>query len=539
MPTNGGGTSTLSNRDIRRFRRFEFFGFGAPRPRRGALGGGLANLFNPQREIYKIKRHRKGKSHRRIYFGALSRYRELDYDSLFFTNRKRDRVIKASTVLGYSSTWDNGQKLIGFGGKTTAGSDSSPSLHIKKTWDQTNPGPPYRGGGPFKSIEYHLPASSIQGRGRYTNQGRSGLTPYRFGVYEGSFMDNGFWLGESYDSLKSHTMPPLNSLSSYYTAAWDKTKPTIPKANLAQFVYELKDLPGQLKTSSEAFHREWRYFNGSSVAVPWIGGREAADNFLNHNFGWVPFLDDLGKIFNTISRINEHITRTVRDNGQWRKRRSVLEESETVSAEAQGGVDSATIPSSGILDPENFPMCRMTTVGGTTQRGHCFFQTITTKKVWACGEFKYFLPEFDMNNFDGSAFDSLNVVHQWMTLLGLRINPTLIWKIMPWSWLVDWFTSFGDYIRRLDDWVQDSIVARGLFVMQSEKKVMTKTSTLHFYSGDVTLQFQRTLSIKQREMADGLYGFNKPWNSLSAKQWAILGAIGISRSSAGYISHGA
>jgi hypothetical protein len=62
---------------------------------------------------------------------------------------------------------------------------------------------------------------------------------------------------------------------------------------------------------------------------------------------------------------------------------------------------------------------------------------------------------------------------------------------------------------------------------------------LNFYSGPVTLQFQRVLSTKQRELADSPYGFNVPWKDLSLRQWAILGAIGISRSNAGYISRGA
>jgi hypothetical protein len=75
--------------------------------------------------------------------------------------------------------------------------------------------------------------------------------------------------------------------------------------------------------------------------------------------------------------------------------------------------------------------------------------------------------------------------------------------------------------------------------METSEKVMTKTSLLNFYSGPVTLQFQRSLHMKQRKLADSPYGFNAPWQSLSPKQWAILGAIGISRSGSGYISRGA
>jgi len=40
-------------------------------------------------------------------------------------------------------------------------------------------------------------------------------------------------------------------------------------------------------------------------------------------------------------------------------------------------------------------------------------------------------------------------------------------------------------------------------------------------------------------VADGPYGFNVPWNTITPRQWAILGAIGISRTSSGFISRGA
>jgi hypothetical protein len=68
---------------------------------------------------------------------------------------------------------------------------------------------------------------------------------------------------------------------------------------------------------------------------------------------------------------------------------------------------------------------------------------------------------------------------------------------------------------------------------------MTKTCHLNFYSGLLTLNFQRRLLTKQREVADSPYGFNTPWNSLSPRQWAILGAIGFGKSPTGFLSRGA
>jgi hypothetical protein len=523
---------------------------------------------NPFREIRSIYRHRKRHRHgMRQYFAAFSRFREKNLNSDLFLNRNTEPKLKAGTVLGKSKQIVNGVLDASLGGNTTLGSDLKASLHVVRTWDQLHPGPPYRGGGPFRSIVYHLPESRKVGYGRFTNQGRSAATPNTYGVYTGSFVDNGVWLGDSYETIKAKGFSNFPSLSAYHSQAWDKCKPVIPKASLGQFLYELRDLPGMLETSANAFHREWKVLGEADrfnplardvfergqfgrrrdalqVAIPVMRPNEAADHFLNHNFGWVPFLGDLGKIFDAFNHSVEYIAAIARDNGQWVKRRRVLDESEVISAEALVGVDSATIPSSEMRDSLGFPMCNLMTLGGVTQRGFCHQTTITKKRVWAAGQFKYYRPEFDvplMSDFEhGSALiDDMNTVRRLMTLYGLNVSPSLIYKLTPWTWMVDWFTGLGDHIQRLDDFVQDGIVSRGLYVMESEEKVTTKTCMLNFYSGPVTLQFQRVLSTKQRELADSPYGFNVPWKDLSLRQWAILGAIGISRSNAGYISRGA
>jgi hypothetical protein len=346
-------------------------------------------------------------------------------------------------------------------------------------------------------------------------------------------------MGPSYDSIQSTSFATFSNLNEYDSAAWDKLKPSIPKAGLAQFIYELKDLPGQLKTSAELFNREWLSIAGSKAMVPIMRPTEAADHFLNHNFGWVPFISDLQKLYDVWNHTVEYIAAITRDNGQWVRKKRVLEQTETQTADIMSGVDSGTIPSSSMLDSRNFGMCQPMNFGGSLLSGFCSFNTTTKRTVWASGQFKYYRPEFDVSTFDDSSFDMWNAGQRLLTLYGARITPTLLYKITPWTWAVDWFTGLGDHLQRLDDFVQDGIVSRGLYTMESLEKVMTKTSFLNFYSGPLTLNFQRRLLMKQRKLADGPYGFNTPWKTLSPKQWSILGAIGISRSNSGYISRGA
>jgi hypothetical protein len=149
----------------------------------------------------------------------------------------------------------------------------------------------------------------------------------------------------------------------------------------------------------------------------------------------------------------------------------------------------------------------------------------------------FYRPEFDAND---PGFDSgLMTLRRALTQYGVRINPSVVYKLIPWSWCVDWFTGFGKYVDRLNDFVEDGITSRYLYVCRSEERTITKTSFLNYYTGPHTVQFQRRLLLKQREVADSPYGFDVPWNSITLRQASILAAIGVSRSGAGYVSRGA
>lgn len=494
----------------------------------------------PKRDNKRFK-WRKWKTHAFHVLTTGARYRVKDLDSGLFLVSRGSRRILGNTVLGKIQQIQNG-KIVS-SGLTLAGSDLSPTLNQVSTWDLIHPGPPYKAGGPFKSVQVHLPASKMVGNGTYTDLGRSGTSPTDYCRYVGSFVDNGSWLGESYSTIAGKGLANFPSLSPYHTAAWDMLKPKLPQAGLAQFIYELKDLPGQLQTTAELFHLRWadltRGTSSRGAMVPYMSPKEAANQFLNEEFGWKPFLSDIWKLHNAFLHSSEMIAKIVRDNGQWIRKRRVLNEGDVTLPEATIGVDSATIPSSSMRGPTGFPMCKLFATPAGQQAGFSIQSNRTIEKTWAVGSFKYYRPEFDPSLIDGNSFDLVNSANRLITLYGLRINPTLVYKVYPWTWAVDYFTGLGKYIERLDDFVQDGIVSRGLYVCSTQEKISVKTSILNFYSGQIALNFVRRYTFKNRELADSPYGFNVPWNTITPRQWAILGAIGISRSGAGYISRGA
>jgi hypothetical protein len=415
------------------------------------------------------------------------------------------------------------------------------TLSRKMTWDQIHPKPYNMMCGPFKSINVRVPTAEVKKGGLLFSSDFPGFLPKSRWEYVGNFAPGQNW---GQDSLSSYTSANLSSfpdLSSYHTKAYDILKPKLQKANALQFLYELRDMPGQLETTANLFHNLWRQFSGrTSANISSYGGvlmspSNVADNFLNLQFGWIPFISDYIGMFQTWQNLANIVGRTVRDNNTWMKRKSVIEE-EDIDTRIQLSLISDTEPNNA-----TFPMNQMVSnmnVGGQTSTGFTEIHVREYKRTWASGWFLYSRPEFDGPS--DSYAEPMNDLRRLMTIFGVRINPTFLYKITPWSWLVDWFTGFGKFIERHDDFVTDGIVSRATCVMQESLRSVTKTCAINFSgSGLHTFTWQRNLSLKQRDVADSPYGFNVPWNQLTLRQFAILGALGITRTNSGFISRGA
>jgi len=443
-----------------------------------------------------------------------------------FLGIKPTKFLPGGTPIGVFKNYING-KLNSSSNQFLTGSPSG-SLTGERVWDCINPGPPYRIGGPFYKIGIDIPSSQMWDLGTVSNLGKPGITPGNHQTYTGKFYPGDNWGADSTSAYFVNTVP---TLSGYDTLAWEKLKPHVSQASLMQSLVELRDLPRQLETSANLLYNSWRSFGGG-YAKTIVQPQNIADNFLNHEFGWVPFLSDLQKLYSLSTQLESYISQTARDNNTWIRKRATLESSDTDELLAKTFTPD--------IDPwgENLQqMCESRTVDGISCKGFSEVRRRTRKRVWATGEFKYYRPEFDDNllSFSGQ-FQNIN---RLITIYGLRINPTVIWKLTPWSWAIDWFTHVGDFIEHHDEFINDGIISRNLFIMRSEEKFTTKTSVAFFYSGTRSWMWQRKFSTKQRKVADSPYGFDRPWSSLTPRQWAILAAAGMSRGSAGFVSHGA
>jgi hypothetical protein len=473
------------------------------------------------------RKHRGGRRRHRRHVRVLAcRFRDTN-PTISTTGEVVFGSLGSGVPIGVIKRYSNG--VVQSTQNVHIGGDPANAFQGKKTWDCVHPGPPYRDVGAFSKIEYNIPSRKLWNVGTVSSLGKPGVTELNKRTYTGSFYEGGNW---GSDQISNYTQllknPPLTG---YDTIAFDKLKPQVSPGNLSQFLYELKDLPRMLETSANALWNSYRSFGGGYSKVT-MHPRSVADNFLNHEFGWAPFLSDIQKLCSLYQESEKYIANLIHSNNTWQRRYRVLEETDDDSLIFRI-YGPNTNPAFG-SDLNN--MCESRTIDGIPCFGLTDIRRRVTTRVWAVGHFKYYRPEFDdtLVNFSSQLMN----IRRLMTLYGLRINPTVVWKLTPWSWAVDWFTQFGSFIQHHDESINDGLVARDVQVMRSSLTAATKTITAFFYSGAKSFNWQRSLDQKQRVLADSPYGFDRPWSGLSPKQIGILGAIGITRSSDGFISRG-
>lgn len=152
---------------------------------------------------------------------------------------------------------------------------------------------------------------------------------------------------------------------------------------------------------------------------------------------------------------------------------------------------------------------------------------ITKNFVTGVGKFRFYRPEFDRDIADYTSV--IKTLQRRMTIYGLRINPSNIYKATPWTWAIDWVSKVGDHVDHLNDILVDSVACEYAYVMRHQVKIRRFIQTLPFASGTVRLQFDRIVDTKQREGALSPYGFGLTLANLTPRQIAIAGALGITR----------
>ena len=327
-------------------------------------------------------------------------------------------------------------------------------------------------------------------------------------------------LNEQYlDPLLEQDMPYAFDYNADLSDAVRRFKPTSFGAQFGQFLIELRDLP-----KTPFLH---------VIRSRTLLARQAGHEYLNVEFGWLPFYQDVRQFCVALLNFNKRLKFLLANNG--------------LPVRRKGTVYSSTSDLE-ILDdfqvPPAYQLCVDTVggrpVGSTNYLGAYVegigeYDPVNNLKRKYTKSISTFAGQFV---FHLDAIQTLRYERQISRIaFGVDLSPEVLWEIFPYSWLVDWFSNIGNLISHWLTDQSDRLVMRYGYIM-GEKHYITDyvTDPISLRTHDdrhvldhecpITASSYEEVVIKTRAPA-GPYGLAVKLNELSLKRMAILVALGL------------
>nr|QDH87207.1 MAG: hypothetical protein H2RhizoLitter491002_000001 [Leviviridae sp.] len=244
--------------------------------------------------------------------------------------------------------------------------------------------------------------------------------------------------------------------------------------------------------------------------------RDSGDQFLNEEFGWRPFVDDLKSLANNIRFAVKYLRQLERDAGKVvrRKYEFPLDHSVTrTSYEVE-------------WEPVIFGSLPPRLRGTGWNRGIETMSVEHWQRKWFSGAFTFYLPSGFVT---GDWLDEASLIAD--RVLGLSITPENIWDLAPWSWAIDWFSNIGDVLSNVSGYASEGLVMRYGYMMEHtiDSVTFSRDPSCPIKDGTGALSLVgRRIETKIRRKANP-FGFGVSWDGLTTQQSAIAGALGLTR----------
>lgn len=316
-----------------------------------------------------------------------------------------------------------------------------------------------------------------------------------------------------------------NTMSAKGTIGWNKYKPTHTQVSVGQTLGELRALGGLpinpkmiqemreigrvLKSPLKTLRHALGQHDPAYLA------KYAGSGYLGYEFGIKPYVQDIMDLTKSILRFDKNLRQLVRDNGRAVRREGrVSLDSVSTTTEGLGGTAGKRFR----------PIMASQIWSGNTTAS---LTESTTLEFWFSGQFRYWL---DPAREGVEGIPSRERYQLQRILYGVDpTDVTLIWQLMPWSWLVDWIVPIGPMIDNLVNDHTDRLTANYAYVMG--KSISTRS---YVVSGQLDNSPPIRASVdlidetKQRARATP-YGFGLSFTGFSPRQLAILAALGVTR----------
>lgn len=295
---------------------------------------------------------------------------------------------------------------------------------------------------------------------------------------------------------------PISDVDTFAYQSWGRMAPTSVVFDAAQFAGELREglpslVPSLLKGKLSFF-------------------KDLGSDYLNVEFGWKPFINDLQNAARALLSAQQSVSRPFGPVHRYREVQapevSSFIDNELTSI-VLGGLPSSLISNAEIVkvfpdygNPGGFQTFRQDVV------------TLVEKKSWFEANF-FLLPKIGYNPNDFmSRLDSL---------LNVKLTPAVLWELAPWSWLIDWGLRIGDALQTAERLADDRVHAQYAYGMCHTKvrRVQTARQTTDISPLSAASFYERKERVRANPYGFVVGGFA----GLNTWQQSILLALGLTK----------
>nr|UJQ85634.1 MAG: hypothetical protein 1 [Leviviridae sp.] len=295
-----------------------------------------------------------------------------------------------------------------------------------------------------------------------------------------------------------------SSLNAVGTTAIARSIPTNPPANVSVMLGELFREGVPKAVGASLLKNRFRDY------------RDIGSEYLNFEFGWKPIVADLKSVAKAVRESERILNQLERDSGRNVRRKFVFPTVNKSSNRVLTNFSTAT---------ERALLSGMVWPAQTTVISEHFSQ-----RRWFSGCFTY---HFERPSGQRAAM--ADAAQKARLLYGVDLTPEVVWNLAPWTWLADWVSNAGDIMTNVSRFSRDGLVMRYGYIMENTFRSYSidcqNVSVSRSWGGPRDLfscSTSWTEEFKVRQTATP-FGFGLTAESFDPRQWAILGALGISR----------
>lgn len=233
----------------------------------------------------------------------------------------------------------------------------------------------------------------------------------------------------------------------------------------------------------------------------------ASGDYLAYQFGWLPIISDIRATAKVVTQTEALLKQLERDSGKNVRRRYRFP---TLVQSNPATVDNlAPWPT---LNSGYWSGQRTTSI----ERLH--------REVWFSGCFTYYFEPSKMAEVE-------RIAAQARLLLGIKLSPDVLWNLMPWSWLSDWFANAGHVANNMSLFANDGLTLRYGYTMEyARRERFERVDGIITPYGTAPSSLIGSWKVEsKRRVKAWPFSLGLANTGLDARQWSILTALGISR----------